>query len=105
MAYALANSLPTEESPQHEETPPIEIVNYEIIYTLTSCPSPTKSKIFISTDNPMYVSIDHLNTLPTSNITTSSTENIQALLIDSVPTSPNVLDCTISATSSNIDCS
>ena len=96
MAYTLANSLSREVSPQHEENPTVEIVDYEIIYTLISCPSPTKSKIFKSTDNPMYVSIDHLKA--TSNVTTSSTENIQALLIDSVPTSRNEIDCTISST-------
>ena len=49
------------------------------------------SAVLRSTDNPMYASVDLLNIVPKSNVTTSTTEELP---IDSVPTSPNVLDCT-----------
>ena len=60
------------------------------------------STVLRSTDNPMYASIDQLNIVPKSNVTTSSTEELP---IDSVPISPNVLDSTTVPTSPNVlDC-
>ena len=101
----MTNSPPKEESPQHEENSAAEIINYEVIYSFASYLSPTKSKILKSTDNPMYASIDNFNVAPTSNVTTSSTEDIQEIPIDSIPTSPNKLDCTTGLNSYNVlDC-
>ena len=49
------------------------------------------SAVLRSTDNPMYASVNQLNIVPKSNVTTSTTEELP---IDSVPTSPNGLDYT-----------
>ena len=101
----MTNSPPKEESPQHKENSAVEIINYEVIYSFASYSSPTKSKILKSTDNPLYASIDNLNVVPTSNVTTSSTEDIQEIQTDSIPTSPNKLDCTTGLYNYNVlDC-
>ena len=101
----MGNTPPKEVLPQHEENSAVEIVNYEVIYSTASCPIPTKSNILKSTDNPIYASIDHLNAIPTSNVATSSTENIQELPVNSLPTSPNKLDRNTGLTSPNVlDC-
>ena len=83
--YTLADSYmytPATVLPEHDQA----VVNgttYSDIANFTST--------LRSTDNPLYASVDLLNIVPKSNVTTSTTEELP---IDSVPTSPNVLDCT-----------
>ena len=95
--YTLADSYmysPGPELPKHDHA----IVNDTTYNDIANC----TSTVLRSTDNPMYASIDQLNIVPKSNVTTSSTEELP---IDSVPISPNVLDSTTVPTSPNVlDC-
>ena len=68
--------------PEHDQA----VVNGTTYSDIANCTSTLRS-----TDNPMYASVDQLNIVPKSNVTTSTT---QELPIDSVPTGSNVLDFT-----------
>ena len=84
--YTLADSYtysPGTALPVHDQV----VVNNTTYSDIANC----TSTILRSTDNPMYASVDHLNIVPKSNVTTSSTEELPK---DSVPTSPNVPDYT-----------
>ena len=84
--YTLPDSYmytPATVLPEHDQ----DVVNGTTYSDIGNC----TSTVLRSTDNPMYASVDQLNIVPKSNVTTSTTEELP---IDSVPTSPNVLDYT-----------